>query len=90
MAEDEMREDPIPTEETNSDPTPKPESTMPKVQGSAIPWRVMEIIEAMPDEAKPIGFIHAQVNTIVITENGFYGHYDGQVQRLPMTLVDIP
>jgi len=65
-----------------------PEAAMPKLQGAEIPWRVMEIIVAMPDDVKPIGFIRAQVNTIVITENGFYGHYDGNIQKLPMTLVD--
>ena len=58
------------------------------LKGPDIPWNVVEIMEAMPPKEQAIGFIKAQVNTIVVTRGGFYGHFDGKVQRLPMNLID--
>lgn len=73
-----------PPEATN----PEPEPEMPMLKGPDIPWHVMEIIGGMPKGVKPLGFMQAQVNTIMVTDDGFYGHYDGTVQKLPVTLID--
>ena len=77
MAEDETIED---TEATGQENSP--------LRGSDIPWQAMEILESLPDDEVVVGFIQAQTNCIVITKGGFYGHYDGSVQRLPMKLID--
>ena len=89
-------------EETASAPTESPETAsveereedgperVPMLKGNDIPWHAVEIIQQMPKDVKPLGFMQAQVNTIIVTADGFFGHYDGSVQELPVTLIDIP
>lgn len=69
-------------------PDPQPAEAQEKIKKSDVPWQVVQTEEALPDGVQVIGFFQTGNLFVLVTGEGFYGEYDGTIQKLPVKLID--
>ena len=65
----------------------EPEKLNNSVNRADLPWQAVQLEEQLPEDVAMVGYYVLNRDYVIVTDKGFYGKHEGQVQCLRVFVV---